>query len=297
MTRKLEELFERREIEGLGTFTLSVLIAALMMGILVTYWLIRPLKTLEEAAQAIGERDLEKRIAVKGPHEIRALGHSFNGMAEALQVAEIRRQQLLADVAHELRTPLTVLQNNLRAMLDDVYKLDKAQLFTLYSQTRHLNHLVNDLHDLAQAEVNKLSLDKAEIDLIALLEQAVELFQPLAEENGITLHLDTPDRLPLVSGDRARLIQVLQNLLANGLRHADKRVDLRLWQAGEKVCIEVVDDGEGISAEHLPHIFDRFYRIDRSRARQTGGTGLGLAITRAIIEAHSGTITIPSCHK
>jgi two-component system sensor histidine kinase BaeS len=148
--------------------------------------------------------------------------------------------------------------------------------------------------DLAQAEAHQLPLDKTDIDMIALIEQAGELLKPLAQKDGIMLHLSPPDQMPVVSGDRNRLIQVLQNLLANGLRHAHSRVDLRLWQDGETACVEIADDGDGIAAEHLPYIFDRFYRTDPSRSRGLGGTGLGLAIAKAIVEAHAGTITATS---
>lgn len=130
--------------------------------------------------------------------------------------------------------------------------------------------------------------------MIAFTEQAGELFEPLAQESGITLHLSTPDQMPVVVRDRARLIQVYQNLLANGLLHAHSRVDVRLWQDGETACVAVVDDGDGIATEHLPYIFDRFYRTDPSRSRGLGGTGLGLAIAQAIIKAHAGTITAVS---
>ena len=290
----LQRIFLERDLSGLRNLVTAILVAGLFLGLLVSYWLTRPLNRLVKATQSIGEQDLSKRVDIKGVYEIRTLGQSFNDMAEALQTAETRRQQLLADVAHELRTPLTVLQSNLRAILDDVYDADKAQMFTLYSQTRQLHHLVDDLHDLAQADAHQLPLDKTDIDMIALIEQAGELFEPLAQEGGIILHLSTPEQMPVVSGDRARLTQVLQNLLANGLRHAHSRVDLRLWQAGETACVEVADDGDGIAAEHLPYIFNRFYRVDPSRSREMGGSGLGLAIAQAIVKAHGGTITAVS---
>jgi signal transduction histidine kinase len=271
-----------------------VLTAGLLSGMLASYWLTRPLNTLSKAAQSIGERNLSKRVHFKGAREIRALGLSFNEMAEALQEAETRRQNLLADVAHELRTPLMVLQNNLRAILDDVYELDKTQIFTLYSQTRQLNHLVDDLHALAQADAHQLPLHIGDIDMVGLIEQAGELFEPLAQEDNINLCLSTPDNLPVLRGDRARVIQVVQNLLTNAMRHADSRVDVRLWQHGKSVCVDVENDGGGIAAEHLPYVFDRFYRIDKSRSRESGGSGLGLAVAQAIVNAHNGIITAVS---
>jgi two-component system OmpR family sensor kinase/two-component system sensor histidine kinase BaeS len=271
-----------------------VIIAGYGMALVVSFIVTRPLRILAESTQAIGEQNLSERVPIEGAREIRELAQSFNGMAEALQAAETRRQQLLADVSHELRTPLTVLQSNLRAILDDVHDPDKEQMFTLYSQTRQLHHLVDDLHDITQADVHQLPLDKTDIDMIALIEQAGELFEPLALEDGITLRTSTPEQMPALFGDRNRLIQVVQNLLANGLRHAHSRVDLRLWLEVEMACVEVVDDGDGIAAEHLPYIHERFYRAEPSRSRELGGSGLGLAIAQAIVEAHNGTITAAS---
>ena len=271
-----------------------VIIAGYGMALVVNFIVTRPLRILAESTQAIGEQNLSERVPIEGAREIRELAQSFNGMAEALQAAETRRQQLLADVSHELRSPLTVLQSNLRAILDDVHDPDKEQMFTLYSQTRQLHHLVDDLHDMAQADAHQLPLDKTDINMIALIAQAGELFEPLALEDGIALHTSTPEQTMILLGDRNRIIQVLQNLLGNGLRHAHSRIDLRLWLEEEMACVEVADDGDGITAEHLPYIFDRFYRADPSRSRELGGSGLGLAIAEAIVEAHGGKITANS---
>jgi len=290
----LQKIILERNFSALRNTVLAVLMAGLLSGILAVYWLTRPLNRLSKATRSIGEHDLSKRVNIEGAHETRVLGQSFNEMAEALQAAETRRQQLLADVTHELRTPLTVLQSNLRAILDDVYDLDKTQVFTLYSQTRQLNHLVDDLHALSQADAQQLPLHTTDIDMIALIGQAAELFEPLAQEDGISLRLFVPDAMSGVRGDRARVIQVMQNLLVNAIRHARSRVDVRLWQHGETACVEIMDNGEGIAAEHLPHVFDRFYRTDKSRSRQLGGSGLGLAIAQAIVNAHGGVITVAS---
>ena len=278
----------------MGGLPLILVIAGYLMAFVASFLVTRPLRQLAAATQSIGEQDLSERLPVKGVREIRELAQSFNNMAEALQAGETRRQQLLADVSHELRTPLTVLQSNLRAILDDVHDPDKEQMFTLYSQTRQLHHLVDDLHDMAQADAHQLPLDKTDINMIALIAQAGELFEPLALEDGIALHTSTPDQTMILLGDRNRIIQVLQNLLGNGLRHAHSRIDLRLWLEGEMACVEVADDGDGITAEHLPYIFDRFYRADPSRSRELGGSGLGLAIAKAIVEAHGGKITANS---
>jgi signal transduction histidine kinase len=269
----------------------TIVIAGFGMAFVSSFFVTRPLQILAESTQAIGEQNLSERVPVEGAQEIRTLAQSFNGIAEALETAETIRQQLLVDVRHELRTPLTVLQSNLRAILDDVVDSDKDQMLTLYSQTRQLYNLVDDLHDIAQADAAQLLLEKMELDLNALIAQAGELFTPLAQEACLTLHTSTPQQTVMVLGDRNRLIQVLQNLLGNGLRHALSQVDLRLWSEGEMACVEVADDGDGIAAEDLPNIFKRFHRVETSRSRETRGAWLGLAISQAFVEAHGGRIT------
>ncbi len=282
------DFFEVGEIMGI------IVVAGFGMALVASFMVTRPLQILAESTQAIGAQNLSERVSVQGAREVRTLAQSFNEMAQALETAETNRKKLLADVSHELRTPLTVLQSNLRAILDDVVDPDKEQMLTLYSQTRQLHHLVDDLHALAQADAQQLPLKKVELDFNALIEQAGELFTPLAAEAGLTLHTSTPQPTVMVLGDRNRLIQVLQNLLGNGLRHAHSRLDLRLWTEGEMACVEVADDGEGIAPEHLAYVFDRLYRADASRSRELGGSGLGLAISQAFVEAHGGTIAAHS---
>jgi two-component system OmpR family sensor kinase/two-component system sensor histidine kinase BaeS len=223
-------------------------------------------------------------------------------MTGQLEQAEIVRRNLVADAAHELRTPLSVLQGNLRAILDDVYTLDKSEIARLYDQTRLLGRLVDDLRELAQAETGQLQLNLAPIDLAKLVQDTAATFGPVAEAAEITLSVESPDRLASVQADAARMGQVLHNLLDNALRHtpAGGTITLRAGceehpqNEGAYCWLAVQDTGDGISAEDLPHVFDRFYKADRARSRATGGAGLGLAIVRAIVEAHGGQISVAS---
>jgi len=236
---------------------------------------------------------------VTGSDEVREVAQAFNEMAAALEQAESLRRNLVADVAHELRTPLSVLQGNLRAILDDVYPLDKAEVARLYDHTRLLSRLIGDLRELAQAEAGQLELNLQEIDLVGLLADMVAAFGPVAEAEGVALDAQIPADLPRVPADPARISQVLHNLLANALRHTPAGGTISLhagYEAGERqhVWLTVQDSGEGIAAEHLPHVFDRFYRGDPARSRATGGAGLGLAIVRAIVEAHGGQVSAAS---
>jgi signal transduction histidine kinase len=221
---------------------------------------------------------------------------AFNTMAARLEEAETLRRNLVADVAHELRTPLSVLQGNLRAILDDVYPLEKNEIARLYTQTRLLSRLVNDLHELAQAEAGQLSLNRLPTDLVQLVRETVEVYESIAEDVGVTLTVAIDEPLPTVLADAARLTQVLHNLLANALRHtpAGGTVTVALTHSDNLVRLAVEDSGDGISAAHLPYVFDRFYRTDRARTRDTGGVGLGLAIVRAIAVAHGGQASAAS---
>jgi two-component system OmpR family sensor kinase len=290
----------------LGWLSRSLLLVAavggalgILFGVLASRSLTSPLSRLAEAARAIGARDLTRRVEVEGSDEVKEVAQAFNDMAATLEGAETLRRNLLADVAHELRTPLSVLQGNLRAILDDVYPLDKAEVARLYEETRLLSRLVNDLHELAQAEAGQLRLNRQTTNLADLIQSTAAAFSPAAEAKGVILSTQIPPDMPFVLADPARLTQVLHNLLANALRHTPSGGTISLRAGCElgkerEVWLAVRDSGEGISSEDLPHVFDRFYRADPARSRATGGAGLGLAIVRAIVEAHGGRVSATS---
>lgn len=293
-------------LERLTQFVLMVAViggvGGITLGVLMSRSLTAPLTRLAEAARAIGSRDLSQRVEPKGTAELVEVAHAFNEMAKDLEEAETLRRNLVADVAHELRTPLTVLQGNLRAILDGVYPLDTSEVSRLYDQTRLLSRLVNDLHELAQAEAHQLPLSFQETNLLTLVEHTAATFAPIAESENVTLKTDLPTTLAPIQADKTRLTQVLHNLLVNALRHTPSGGDItlsikttsNLSDKNGSICLNVSDTGEGIPPEHIPHIFDRFYRADPARSRAKGGTGLGLAIARAIVKEHGGQITATS---
>ncbi len=267
-------------------------------GVVISRALSRPITDLARAAHRLGQGELAVRVPVRGTQEMRELAETFNKMAADLQQAETLRSNLMADVSHELRTPLTVLEGNLRAALDKVVPLDEAEVANLYGQTRHLIRLVNDLRELSLAEAARLPLEITPTDLNLLLSETLQALDPLALENNISLVNQTP---PLPEGhvDPIRLRQVFINLLSNALRHTPAGGQITLTgevEAGA-VVLSVQDTGEGLEPEQLPAVFDRFYRGDKSRSRETGGTGLGLAIVKAIVEAHGGQVQAFSAGK
>lgn len=255
-----------------------------------------PLQNLAEAAHHIARRNLNQRVALKGTTEMVKVGSAFNNMAEELSNAEKLRRNMVADVAHELRTPITVLQGNLRAMLDGVYPMNSEEVANLYDQTRVLSRLVNDLHELAQADANQLPLSIAPMALDETVKRIVATFEPIAEAEGVHIRTEITPKMPLIDADTSRISQVVNNLLNNALNHtsAGGCITLRLVIDEDRVCLDVIDTGKGISPQHLPHVFERFYRADRARSRNTGGAGLGLAIVKAIVVAHHGEVSAMS---
>lgn len=281
----------------------TLLIAALVaggvgitLGLLISRALAAPLSTLARAARSFAAHRWDTRVTVRGAHEVAAVASAFNEMADELQRAETTRRNLMADIAHDLRTPLTVMQGNLRAMLDEIYPLDHKEIATLYDETRLLSRLVDDLRELALADAGQLPLHVQPVDAAAVLRTTVDNFALTAHDQGIQVRLDIEATLPLVCGDGDRLAQVMRNLLSNALRHAAGRsITVSAAVAHnqrDRVCIAVTDTGEGIPAADLPHIFERFYRVDKSRSGNS--TGLGLAIAKAWVEAMHGTIGVES---
>lgn len=270
--------------------------AGMIAGVLLSRMLSAPLQDLAAGARAIAGRDLAYRVPVRGSDEMRTVAESFNEMAGQLEQAETLRRQLLADVAHELRNPVHVLHGNLRAILDGVYPLNEEELARLLGQTEHLTRLVNDLHELALAEARELPLHRRPVDLGELTKESAAVFQPLAAAREVDLRVELLDVPPVASVDPDRIRQSLQNLLVNALRHTPPGGQIRVTvtERANRAEITVVDTGSGIAPEHLPHVFDRFYRTDGARDRATGGAGLGLAIVKAIVESHGGAVRVES---
>ncbi len=283
-------------IASLLAYVVVSALAALLVGSWVGRTLTRPLQQLEKAANAIKAGELNQNVPVQGSQEMVAMATAFNEMAEQLGKAETLRRNLLADVAHELRHPIHILQGNLQAILDDVYPLSKEEIARLADQTHHLTRLVQDLHDLAQAEAHQLTLQVQTMDMADVVKDAAATYKPLAQSRTITLKVELLGAIPPIQGDPARLRQVMLNLLDNALRHTPDggKVGITLQKQNGWLQVQIQDSGSGIEAEHLPFVFDRFYRTERGRDRERSGTGLGLAIAKGIVETHGGQIAAAS---
>ncbi|RMF31362.1 MAG: HAMP domain-containing protein, partial [Chloroflexi bacterium] len=291
----LESQFLTRVRRGLIVGGAAALLVALGLGFLLFRQITAPLGRLAAAADQIATGNLDVRVKAAGQDELGRVADAFNRMVISLAQAERLRRDMTADIAHELRTPLTVIQGNLEAVLDGIYPADTQHLGPVLDKVRLLIRLVEDLRTLSLAEAGELPLHRQPTDLVALARRVVAGFRASAAEKGVAIEV-TAAALPPVSVDAGRIEQVLGNLLDNAVRHtpAGGRVTLSLRQDDRephrRIRVAVTDTGPGIPPEALPHIFERFYRAERDRARRSGGTGLGLAIVKGIVEAHGGQV-------
>jgi signal transduction histidine kinase len=272
------------------------ILAAIAISLLLARGILRPVDRLTNAVRRMKTGDLAVQVDIESHDEIGELGIAFNAMAGSLQEQEKLRRSMVEDIAHELRTPLTNLRGYIEAAQDGLVEPNSALLDNLHEETMLLQRLVGDLQDLALAEAGKLAFIFKPTALPAIAEQAVGILQPQADAKGVTLELDMPPDLPSVNVDPERIGQVLRNLLYNAYLHtpAGGQITVASHVSGEEVIVSVHDTGSGIGPEDLPHVFDRFYRADKSRSRRTGGAGLGLAIVKQLVLAHGGSVSVTS---
>jgi signal transduction histidine kinase len=269
---------------------------ALLLTFILSRRMMSPIGVLAGAARRLGRGDLSQRVRLRGEGEIASLAQAFNSMAGDLEYAEQLRRNMVADVAHELRTPLSNIQGYLEAIRDGMVEPDAAAIRSLNEETALLSRLVNELQELSLAEAGELKLVYQAEDIADLIKKAATSWQPQVTAGEISLSVEVPDGLPAVNIDWQRVNEVLYNILENAVAHTRKggSVKVAASHKGKWVEVSVSDTGEGIPAEDLPNIFERFYRVDKSRARATGGSGLGLTIAKRLIEAHGGTIAVQS---
>lgn len=282
--------------QAIGGFLLWGALLAVGIALLLTFFLSRrisaPIKALTLASHRLGKGDLSQRVQTKDKSEIGELAHTFNSMASDLERAEQLQRNMVADVAHELRTPLSNIRGYLEAVRDGVISPDTDTIRTLYEEAALLSRLVDDLQELSLAETGELKLDCQPQDINSVVKQAVTAKQTQAAAKGVIMATDLADKLPPVNIDSQRIGQVLGNLLENAIAHTGKggSITVAARNVDNQVQISVIDTGEGIPTADMPHIFERFYRVDKSRTRATGGSGLGLTIAKRLVEAHGGTI-------
>jgi signal transduction histidine kinase len=287
-------------------------LVALLLTAVLSRRILGPVEALTVAARKMEKGDLSQRVTVQSQDEIGELGQAFNAMADGLARIEQLRRHMVTDVAHELRTPLTNIRGYLEALRDGVAQPDAPLIDSLHEEALLLNRLIDDLQDLALVEAGQLRLARRPIPIGPLVEGAVSALRPALVDKRLAIVVDIPADLPCADADAARVAQVLRNLLNNAIIHtpvdgtigleasyiADCRLQIAdyaqsqstIYNLQSAILIRVNNSGPGIVPEHLPHIFERFYRADPARARATGGAGLGLTIVKQLIEAHGGQV-------
>ena len=279
---------------------------AMSVGYFLSAALTDRIVTLNQAAQEIATGELSVRVPVTGNDEMASLARAFNDMARQLQAADQKqreleelRRNLIAWAGHDLRTPLASIQAIVEALADGMVEepdtVDRY-LHTAQREIRSLSHLIDDLFELAQLEAGGLPLEKGENSLCDLISDTIESFSELAARQEVTLEGRADPVVDPVIMDAQQIGRVLSNLVGNALRHTPSGGTVRVQASAQPggARVEIQDSGEGIPAQDLPHVFERFYRGEKSRSRATGGAGLGLAIAKGIVEAHGGTIGVES---
>ena len=290
-----ENLFLQRTTDALLLAMGGAMLVALIMAVILSRTLIHPIRALTQAAQNITEGHLEQEVKVGAKDEIGQLAMAFNRMSEEVARVNQLRRQMTADIAHDLRTPLTVIAGYVESMRDGVLQPTEARLSLIYTEIERLQNLVGDLKMLTQADAGELPLHPQPIAPRSILERAAAPFQQRAEKQGVRLLVEADEHLPEICVDDSRMMQVFSNLVSNALRYtpAGGEIHLGARASNGHVDLTVRDNGAGIPKEDLPFIFDRFYRVDKSRS-DGDESGLGLAIVKALVEAHGGSVRAES---
>ncbi|MGB3535238.1 MAG: HAMP domain-containing sensor histidine kinase [Microcoleaceae cyanobacterium] len=276
----------------------SVIVGATAAGLSsywVAQWITQPLMQMKQITQNFAAGNLQQRMARNEIPELDQLCTSFNRMADSIQGIEQRRRELMSDMTHELRTPLTVVRGYLEELADGRIEPSIDTYQQLIRETRRLERLVNDLQELSKAEAGHLPINLKPHNLRPLLQSLVERFSDQLLEEGPVLTLDCPRHLPLALADVDRTEQILVNLIGNAIRYTPTgSITVKVWVDASALWIAIIDTGIGISQTDLPHVFERFWRAERSRSRDSGGTGIGLAIARRLVELQGGKIQVKS---
>lgn len=292
--KSMEESLERVRgylaLSGLGAFLL-----ALGFTYVVSQLLSRPLVQMEQATRRIAKGNLETRVPVRSSDEIGNLGEAINDLARDLQHFRDTRQEFFANISHELRTPITYLEGYAKVLTDGLYDSEEERdryLQIIHQESLRLNRLIHDLFELSKMEEGKINLTLEWVDPDELVENCVQKVQLKAREKGLSLFIEKRE-VPLIYADGLRMEQVVLNILENAIRYTEEgAIRIRFLHEPRKVQMILEDTGRGIPADELPYIFERFYRVEKSRSREFGGTGLGLAIVKKLVELQGGTVEV-----
>ena len=299
MSNMADDLFNNFRSAFNEAMLRSVIVAtasAIVVSIFVSRRVVTPIRQMMQASQHIADGYYHERVQVLSGDELGQLAQTFNQMAASLEQTEAMRRELIGNVAHELRTPLTTIKGYMEGLMDGVLPADAETYQHVYREADRLQRLVRDLQELSRVEAGSFDLNRAQIQLGDVIQQTSIRLSPQFEEKGVDLTVEIEPDLPVVYADEDRVSQVLLNLMGNALQYtpAGGVVSVSAQRHDGTVLVCITDTGIGITAEHLPHLFDRFYRVDKSRSRAGGGSGIGLTISRHLVEAHGGRIWVAS---
>ncbi len=289
---EIETGFRQSLTNALLEAGLAAALVAAALSWYVSRLIVRPIRQVVKASAYIAGGHYQERLAADQQDEIGDLTRSFNRMAQALADTETMRQQLIADVSHELKTPLSSIKGYMEGLQDGIIPATPETFQLVHREADRLQRLVSDLQELSRAEAAQLPMDFQTTNPIELVNLAVAALRPQFDEKGIALETELPADMPPVRADRDRVRQVLVNLLGNAMQYTPSggRVTVRLTRENSAIRFSVRDTGVGLKAADLSRIFQRFYRVDKSRSRTSGGSGIGLTIARYLVEAHGGHI-------
>ena len=289
--------FRAGVFEALAWAAGAAVLVAMLISLLFSRNILLPLRDMMQASQRIAEGHYAERVEAGGADELGQLAERFNQMAEKLHQVESMRRQLIGDVSHELRTPLTAIKGSMEGLMDGVLPANDETYQQIHQEADRLNHLVDDLQELSRVEAGAYELDLRPTQIAPMVETLAKRFRGQFDSKRVRLDLSLPADLPPVLADEHRILQVLTNLTANALQYTpeDGNVTISAARKNGTVQVTVRDMGAGIAPEHLSHLFDRFYRVDKSRSRAAGGgSGIGLTIAKYLVEAHGGEICVES---
>jgi len=297
--------FRAAVTEALLIAAAAAIVSAVAISLVLSRRVVTPIRQMMEVSRYIATGHYRERVQVTSEDELGQLAHSFNQMAASLEQIEAMRHELIANVAHELRTPLTSIKGYMEGLIDGVLPAEPSTFQQIYREADRLQRLVNDLQELSRVEAGAFQLNLQPLQMSELIPRVTERLLPQFEEKQMTLRLKLPDNLPPVMADEDRVSQILLNLIGNALQYTPdggaitiaahrpettKRLADGSRVSGSQLIFTINDTGPGIPSEHLPHLFTRFYRVDKSRSRVGGGSGIGLTIVKHLVEAHNGQV-------
>jgi histidine kinase len=297
--------FRAAVTEALLIAAAAAIVSAVAISLVLSRRVVTPIRQMMEVSRYIATGHYRERVQVTSEDELGQLAHSFNQMAASLEQIEAMRHELIANVAHELRTPLASIKGYMEGLIDGVLPAEPSTFQQIYREADRLQRLVNDLQELSRVEAGAFQLNLQPLQMSELIPRVTERLLPQFEEKQMTLRLKLPDNLPPVMADEDRVSQILLNLIGNALQYTPdggaitiaahrpettKRLADGSRASGSQLIFTINDTGPGIPSEHLPHLFTRFYRVDKSRSRVGGGSGIGLTIVKHLVEAHNGQV-------